>query len=97
MARLADISRGPGEYSLAKLSESYGDLMAKLKLAFKRKAGMADYDERDREYASLLKTPMNKLFSFRKQLKSGEYSKATYMPSTEELHTTPEYVEKWIK
>jgi len=31
MARLVDISLGPGEYSLSKLSETFGELMIKLR------------------------------------------------------------------
>jgi len=44
----------------------------------------------DNQLNDLRKTSMKDLFSYRKRLKSGELSKAVYMPTTEELHTSIE-------
>jgi len=74
MAKLYDISLGFGEYSLSKLSERFSDDMIKLK---RRYIEYYKLNDNINSFESLKKISMNKLFSYKKKLKSGEDSKAT--------------------
>ena len=43
------------------------------------------------------KESMEQLFAYNKVLKSGALSKLKVMPTTEEMHTKEEYIEKWVE
>lgn len=105
MARLADASRGPKEYSLSSLTSSYADDIQNIK---KR---MLDYMEKDNKdpmarncislYRSLfekanVKNDMKKLFAKQKTLKSGDIGRSIVYPTIIELHTDENLVKDWV-
>lgn len=105
MARLANPSRGPGEYSLSSCSSYYNTLMSKIKnkLVEKLKEEYKDnpsilsqLDLYNKTTKLKVKKTMEELFAYHKTLKSGVESKLLTVPSVEELHTKPEYFETWV-
>lgn len=105
MARLANPSRGPGEYSLSSCSEHYNTLMSKIKAKL-IDALSTQYMSSESTIEKLnlynktsklkVKKTLEELFSYHKTLKSGVESKVVSVPTTEELHTKPEYFEEWV-
>lgn len=105
MARLANPSRGPGEYSLSSCSSHYNSLMSKIKNKLIEKL-TEEYKDSPSTLAQLelynktsklkVKKTMEELFAYHKVLKSGVESKLLSVPSVEELHTKPEYFESWV-
>jgi DNA polymerase I len=105
MARLANPSRGPGEYSLSSCSDHYHTLMNKIKT--KLISLLTAKYEKDPKVIESLKTysktsklkvkkSIDELFAYHKTLKSGKESKLKTVPEVNELHTNPKYVESWI-
>ena len=106
MARLADASRGPKEYSLSSLSNSYSPDIIDVKKK------MLDYLEKEHEkdpgkhncvllYRALfeksnVKTDMKKLFAKPKVLKSGDIGKSIVYPSIIEMHSSENLVKDWV-
>ena len=106
MARLANPSRGPGSYSLAKLTSAYAKQITKVKKKMVDDLSAAHSSnptilENLKTYKKLpfnkVKTSMDTLFAKPKLLKSGLPGKQLVTPSTEELHTNPEYTKTWIE
>ena len=106
MARLANPSRGPGSYSLAKLTNAYARQIAKVKKTLVEQlseayAAQPDVIENLKSYKkqpfSKVKTSMDGLFSAPKVLKSGLPGKQMVTPGVEELHTNPQYVKEWLQ
>lgn len=105
MARLANPSRGPGEYSLSSCSSHYNGLMSKIKNKLLSDLSI-EYKDKEEVIAQLqlynkstklkVKKTMEELFAYHKTLKSGVESKLLTVPSVEELHTKPEYYETWV-
>jgi hypothetical protein len=99
MARLANPSRGPKEYSLARCTHHYSSQISKLKkhlieqLDSRFAAQLKAYSKSS---SSKSKQPMDKLFSRPKLLKNGQPGKQFEMPEIEELHTNPELVSDWV-
>jgi len=106
MARLANPSRGPGFYSLAKLTIAYAKQIAKVKKTLVEQLSAECQSEQEsmenlkaykkQPYAKV-KTSMEGLFSAPKQLKSGLPGKQIVTPGVEELHTSPKYVQEWLQ
>jgi DNA polymerase-1 len=106
MARLANPSRGPKEYSLGRLSHHYtaqianvkGKLLDRLRLEYRAEPDVLAVLN---NYADLGKTKpkasMEKLFAYNKVLKSGGLSKLKVMPTVHEMHTDPKYAETWVQ
>ncbi|CAG9313419.1 unnamed protein product [Blepharisma stoltei] len=105
MARLANPSRGPKEYSLARCTHNYSQLMTKVKNKLIK--DLINFNTKDpevlktiKEYTAntkmRVKKTMDELFAYQKPLKSGGLSKLLVTPEVEELHTTPQYIEKWV-
>lgn len=107
MARMYDTSRMPNEFSLSKLSEIYHNDILNTRNYYlsyfrKQKANDRNFLEKLDKYESynngvLTKTDMKVLFSYKKTLKTGEEGKTLIMPNVEELHTTPKFIENWVK
>ena len=106
MARLADASRGPKEYSLSSLSNSHLQditLVKKKMLDFLEKEHVNDQIKlnctllyRALFEKSNIKTDMKKLFAQQKILKSGEIGKSIVYPSIIEMHSTENLVKDWV-
>jgi DNA polymerase-1 len=105
MARLANPSRGPGEYSLASCSSHYNHLMSRIKnklvddlcSEYVNNSEVLSQLQRYNKSSKLkVKKTMEELFAFHKTLKSGVQSKLVSIPETEELHTRPEYFDDWV-
>ena len=105
MARLANPSRGPGEYSLASCSSYYNSLMSQIKNKLIEKLSQeyaSDPETLDQlaKYGKSsklkVKKTMEELFAYHKTLKSGVTSKLVSVPGPEELHTTEEYRADWM-
>lgn len=105
MARLADASRGPKEYSLSSLTSSYSFDIQEIK------KNMLDYMEKTNTdsltgncislYRALfenanVKSDMKKLFAKQKTLKSGEVGKSIVYPTIIELHTDEKLIKDWV-
>ena len=107
MARLADPTRGPQEYSLSNLSNYYAREMMSMKVNIldnlKKRTDLSDDQkvcikryETNLLHQSSTKTKMNTLFRRPKILKNGEAGKTFEMPAIEELHTSSSEVELWV-
>lgn len=105
MARLANPSRGPGEYSLASCSTHYNGLMSKIKnklvsellIKYANDEKIIENIQNYNKTSKLkVKKTMEELFAYHKVLKSGHESKIVSVPSTEELHTNPKYFDQWV-
>ena len=106
MARLADASRGPKEYSLSSLTTSYASEIQVLKKK------MLDFLEKEHKNNSLksncvsiyrslfensnIKTDMKKIFAKPKILKNGETGKSIVYPSIIEMHTDETLIKDWV-
>lgn len=108
MARLADPTRGPKEYSLANLSSHYAREMMAIKVrildSLKKSSNLTQSQqdclklyERTFMYQSTNKTKMNTLFQRPKLLKNGLPGKTFETPSIESLHTTSPDVKTWVE
>jgi DNA polymerase-1 len=105
MARLANPSRGPGEYSLSSCSSYYNSLMSKIKnklvedlsILYKDDVKVVETLNAYNKTSKLkVKKTLEELFSYHKILKSGVESKLLTVPDTLELHTKPEYFDTWV-
>ena len=106
MARLADPSSGPGEYSLAKLSIAYekdinyvkqqkiDGLLGNPETDPKVKENLKFYKEK---FTRTQKFSMKQLFGYYKMLKTGHVGKIINYPEIMEMHTNPIYVKDWIE
>ena len=106
MARLANPSRGPGEYSLSSCSHYYNALMSKIKVKLIQELTVQyASDEKTLENLRVygkssklkVKKTLEELFAYHKVLKSGVESKIVSVPTTEELHSMPQYFESWVQ
>lgn len=104
MARLYDTSRMPNEFSLSKLTEIYHDDIMRIRdyylKHFKKTFPdrLAEFEEYEKyNNGALKKIDMKTLFSYKKILKTGGEGKTIIMPDLEELHTSPKYIQDWIK
>lgn len=112
MARLADPSLGPGEYSLKSLSKSYEKDILKIFKNISIKGSKTDkllndpkVDDKTKKniesycanFSKVRKTNMKQLFGYYKQLKNGNVGKVLIIPEVLEMHTNPLYVEDWIE
>mmetsp|Transcript_6476 Transcript_6476/g.11323 ORF Transcript_6476/g.11323 Transcript_6476/m.11323 type:complete len:662 (+) Transcript_6476:223-2208(+) len=105
MARLANPSRGPKEYSLSRCTHHYSPHISHLKKSLVEQlqlthngnsATLAQLKAYTKQSSSKAKQPMEKLFARPKVLKSGQPGKTMEMPEVEELHTSPELVRDWV-
>lgn len=107
MARLADPSRGPKEYSLSNLTTYYAREMHSMKHKImdnlKKRTDMTESQittlkmyEKIFAQQSGVKTKLNNLFKRPRLLKTGEVGKTFEVPTIEELHTKSEEVETWV-
>lgn len=107
MARLADPTRGPQEYSLSNLSGFYArDIMAiKVKIldALKNNPSLTESQkntikvyEKNFVHQTAVKTKLKNLFRRQKVLKNGELGKTFEVPMMEELHTSSTEIESWV-
>lgn len=106
MARLAEASRGPKEYSLSSLTTSYAKEIQTIK------KNMLDYLEKEHQNNSLKmncvglyrqlfensnrKTDMKRIFATKKILKSGVVGKSIVYPSIIEMHTDENLIKDWV-
>lgn len=106
MARLANPSRGPGEYSLSSCSHYYNTLMSKIKNKLVNDLQVQYHNdpkvlETLKNYSKTsklkVKKTMEELFAYHKTLKSGVQSKIVSVPTTEELHTKAEFFDSWVQ
>lgn len=108
MARLADPSRGPQEYSLSNLTSYYSReiLSMKYKIIDNLKSdknlsenalNLIKKFEKNGAQQVGIKTKLNTLFKRPKILKNGQPGKTFEVPSIEELHTKAEEVETWVQ
>lgn len=105
MARLANPSRGPKEYSLSRCTHHYAPIITRLKKYLVEQlqiihVGDASITAQLKGYlkqsGSKSKKPMEELFARPKLLKSGLPGKQIVMPEIEELHTNPDLVRDWV-
>ena len=105
MARLANPSRGPGAYSLAKLTNTYARQITRVKKTLLEQLAAAYPDDPEileniksykKQPFTKVKSSMETLFSAPKLLKTGLPGKQIVTPGVEELHTDPKYVKEWI-
>lgn len=106
MARLADPSSGPGEYSLSKLSERYeNDIIRTKELKInamlsdpntpqETKENLIFYQEK---FSRIKKFNMKQLFGYYRMLKNGNVGKVIIFPEIMEMHTNPQYVKDWVE
>jgi hypothetical protein len=107
MARMYDTSLLPGHFSLSKLTEIYHNDLIKVRKYYvdhfrKKFANDPKLLQMLKLYEAyndgmLKKIDMKTLFSSKKVLKTGEEGKSFIMPDLEELHTSPRYIENWIR
>lgn len=106
MARLADPSLGPAEYSLAKLSQNYEKDIVHLKehkieymlnnpkIDEESKKNLLFYKE---NFTRIKKFNMRQLFGYYKMLKNGNIGKVIIFPDIMEMHTNPMFVKDWVE
>ncbi|CAI2379738.1 unnamed protein product [Moneuplotes crassus] len=106
MARLADPSSGPGQYSLANLSKAYEDDIVKTKMAKinsmlndpnldkESKKNLMFYNE---NFTRIQKFNMRKLFGYYKMLKNGSVGRVIIFPEILEMHTNPLFIKDWVE
>jgi DNA polymerase-1 len=107
MARLYDTSRLPSEFSLSKLTEIYYEDIMEVRNHYLKyfrknfineKNNLIKFDVYEKFNDGVLKKiDMKTLFSYKKILKNGEEGKSWVMPDLEELHTSPKFIQEWIK
>ena len=104
MARLVDPSRLPNQYALSALSETLAEDIEESKqeiLDIYAKAG----NQKTRDCIQIYKEHCQKTtkiniketFGFYRQLKDGSSGRILMFPDIEEMHTSPEYIEKWVE
>ena len=112
MARLADPSSGPGEYSLQKLSVSYQKDILRIFNELNKKDGriesvLNDPGTSDQSKSNIKtycfsfskteKRSMKQIFGYYKHLKNGNLGKVLVFPEVLEMHTNPIYVDDWVE
>ena len=108
MARLADSSRGPKEYSLASICIGYKEKLLNTKRALIEhlEQTIPDSDNSKKETLKLykklflkenIKREMKVLFAKKKILRDGSEGKSIEYPSIIEMHTKEEYISDWVR
>ena len=106
MARLADPSRSPQDYSLANLSRIYSEEISQAKEGLIRYLKEANSNNPEilknlelykQQFQKTHKIDIKNTFAFYKKLKSGEDGKILQFPDIEDLHTNEKYIKKWVE
>lgn len=112
MARLADPSSGPGEYSLQRLSRTYENDILNIFKGMNKEGGIIEsvlndpstpeqskqnIDAYRKNFSKVRKINMKQLFGYYKLLKNGNIGKVLVYPEVLEMHTNPIYTDEWIE